>query len=140
MESRSTVTHDGIVEMIEGSHVRIRFVAQSACAACHARGVCSISNTEEKFVDIEDSRIDLSVGEHVEVVLEQRHGYKAVLFGYGLPLIVLLAVLISVLAVTQREGLSALIGIGSLVPYYLIIYLFRKKIGKSIEFRIRKTD
>ncbi|MFA6129223.1 MAG: SoxR reducing system RseC family protein [Bacteroidales bacterium] len=140
MESRATVTHEGIVELVSGSHIRVRFVAQSACAACHAKGVCSVSDSEDKFVDVESHLPGLSAGDRVEVILAQSQGLKAVWYGYGLPLVILLLVIFVLNAITGREGFSALIGLGSLIPYYLVVYLFRKRISRSIEFILRKTE
>jgi len=140
MDSRATVTHDGIVERISGQTVRVRFVAHSACSACHAKGVCSISESEDKFVDVANTLSGLSEGDRVEVVLAQSQGFKAVWYGYGLPLILLLAVIFGLYAATGRDGFSALIGIGALIPYYLLVFLFRKRISRSIEFKLRKTE
>ncbi len=140
MESRATVAHEGIVEKISGTQVRVRFVALSACSDCHAKGVCSISNSEEKFVDVTNTLPGLSAGDHVEVLLKQSQGFKAVWYGYGLPLVILLAVIFVLQGITGREGLSALIGLGSLIPYYLVVFLFRKRITQSIEFKLRKTE
>lgn len=140
MADGAKVAHEGIVEKVSGMQVRVRFVAHSACSACHARGVCSISNSEEKFVDVLNTLPGLKEGDHVEVLLEQKQGFKAVWYGYGLPLIVLLGVIFTGYAITGREGFSALMGLGSLVPYYLVVFLFRKQITGSIEFKLRKTD
>jgi positive regulator of sigma E activity len=140
MVSRATVTHEGIVEKISGSMVRVKFVAHSACSACHAKGVCSISNSDEKFVDVTYGSPGLSAGDHVEVILEQNQGFKAVWYGYGLPLLILLAVIFTLYGITGRDAFSALIGLGSLLPYYLIIYLLRKKITRSIQFKLRRTE
>lgn len=140
MESRATVAHEGIIEKVSATQVRVRFVAYSACSACHAKGVCSISNSEEKFVDVANTLPGLEEGDHVEVILEQSQGFKAVWYGYGLPLVILLAVIFVLYGVTGREGLSALVGLGALIPYYLVVFLFRKRITKSIEFKIKITE
>ncbi len=140
MESRATVAHEGIVENISGNHTRVRFVAHSACSACHAKGVCSISESEQKFVDVLSDISGLSPGDRVEVILEQRQGFKAVWYGYALPLIILLTVIFSLYALTGRDAMAALIGLGALVPYYLVIFLLRKKITQSFEFKLRKTE
>jgi sigma-E factor negative regulatory protein RseC len=140
MDNQATVSHDGIVESISGTKVRVRFVAQSACAACHAKGVCSVSNTEEKFVEVTDSTSGFRAGDPVKVILAQRQGFKAVWYGYGLPLILLLLVIFIASAITGREGLSALIGLSVLIPYYLTIYLFRKRITRTIEFTLQRSE
>jgi sigma-E factor negative regulatory protein RseC len=140
MESRSSVSHEGVVERMEGETVLVRFIARSACAACHAKGVCSISNSEEKVVEVKGVKDSWKAGDHVEVLLEQRQGFTALMYGYGIPLVILMAVLFTVSAITGREGLSALIAMGSLIPYYLIIWIFRKKISGKFEFHIRRTE
>ena len=140
MHNRATVSHDGVVESLTGSRARVRFVAHSACSACHAKGMCSVAESEEKFVDVEKVPAGLSPGDRVQVILEQHQGLKAVTFGYLLPLIILLIVIFTVYAATGRDAFSALIGLGALVPYYLLVYLFRKRISRSFEFRLRKTE
>jgi sigma-E factor negative regulatory protein RseC len=140
MEGISTVAHEGIIESISGTQVRVRFVAHSACSACHAKGVCSISNSEEKFVDVTNTLPGLSEGDHVEVILAQSQGFKAVWYGYGFPLVILLVVIFTLYGITGRDGLAALIGLGTLIPYYLVIFLFRKRISRSIEFKLRRTE
>lgn len=140
MEQGSTVAHEGIVESISGSRVRVRFVAHSACSECHAKGVCSVSGSEEKFADVTNILPGLSVGDKVDIILAQSQGFKAVWYGYGLPLIILLSVIFIFYAITGRDGLAALVGMGSLIPYYLVVFLFRKRITRSMEFRLRKTE
>lgn len=140
MDSQATVTHKGIVETISGTNVRVRFVAHSACSACHARGVCSVSDSEEKFVDVTEPIQGLKVGDHVEVVLAQSQGFKAVWYGYGLPLIILLTVIFVLYGITGRDAISALAGLGALIPYYLAVYFFRRRITRTMEFKLRKTE
>ncbi len=137
MQSGATVAHDGVVEAVSGENVRVRFVAHSACAACHAKGVCSVSDSEEKFVDVVSDAAGLKVGDRVEVLLAQSQGFRAVWFGYGLPLLILLAVIFTVYGVTGRDALAGLTGLVSLAPYYAVLFLFRKRITRSMEFRLR---
>jgi sigma-E factor negative regulatory protein RseC len=139
MSNQSTITHDGIIESVSGTNVRVRFVAHSACSACHAKGVCSASDTEDKVVDVQSDLKGWSAGDRVQVLLAQRLGFRAVWIGYGIPLIILLAVVFTVYGLTGRDGLSALIGLGVLAPYYALVFAFRKRITRSMEFRLQKT-
>jgi sigma-E factor negative regulatory protein RseC len=70
------------------------------------------------------------------VRMEESLGQKAVLMGYGLPLVVLVGSIILFLSLLNHEGLAALLSILMLVPYYLILYLFRKRLQKEFRFRI----
>jgi sigma-E factor negative regulatory protein RseC len=139
MENSASVVHAGIVERITGTKVRVRFVAYSACSACHAKGVCSPLNSEEKFIDLTNTLPGLLPGDHVEVILKQSQGFKAVWYGYGLPLIILLGVIFIFFGITGSEGLAALSGLASLLPYYLLVFLFRKRITRSMEFKLLRA-
>ena len=48
----NTIKHQGIVENINGSHVMVRIVQTSACAACSAKGHCASADTKEKMIDV----------------------------------------------------------------------------------------
>lgn len=140
MEHKSSVAHEGVIEKITSDTIVVRFVAHSACAACHVKGLCSVSESEEKIVEVRNPGSGFSTGEVVEVLLAQTQGFKALVFGYVFPLLLVLLVLVISFAVSGREGLSALLSLGSLIPYYLGLWLFGKRISRSIEFRLKKLD
>ncbi len=140
MDNKSSVAHEGVIEKINPDSIVVRFVAHSACAACHVKGLCSVSESEEKIVEVKHPGNGFTTGEVVQVLLAQAQGFKALAFGYVFPLLVVLLVLSLFYTLTGREGLSALLSLGSLVPYYLGVWIFRKRISKSIEFRLKKID
>lgn len=134
------IIHPGIIESINEDKVSVRILAKSACSSCHAKGACTMADVEEKIVEIEnDHSISLSTGEQVMVTMEESLGRKAVLLGYVLPLIVLLVSIVVFLSLMKHEGLAALLSLMMLVPYYLALYLFRKKLRKEFRFRIQET-
>ena len=138
MQSSPTVSHEGVVEQVTGGSVVVRFTAHSACSGCHAKGVCSVSGTEEKMVEIHNVTETFKIGEAVNVLLEQSQGFKALTYGYMLPLLLVLVLLFSLSAITHREGLSALIALASLGPYYLVLWLFKRKLDRAFDFKIRR--
>ena len=52
--TNNTIKHLGIVENIQGSHLSVRIVQTSACAACSAKGHCSSADSKDKIIDITD--------------------------------------------------------------------------------------
>jgi len=132
-----SIIHPGIIESIHGDKVSVRILAQSACSSCHAKGACTIADIEEKIIEADlDQSVSWKPGDHVMVRMEESLGQKAVLMGYGLPLVVLVGSIILFLSLLNHEGLAALLSILMLVPYYLILYLFRKRLQKEFRFRI----
>ena len=88
----SSIEHEGVIVEIKGnSKAVVSIVSKSACASCHAKGVCSAADQKEKKIEVTLSSDDnYSVGERVILSLESGIGLKAVLVLYVIPLIILL--------------------------------------------------
>jgi sigma-E factor negative regulatory protein RseC len=131
------IKHSGVVENILGDSVQVRIVQTSACAACKVAGYCNASESKEKLVDVyhADTR-NLRVGDVVTVTASTQVAAQALLLGFGLPFVVLVAVLIAVLLITGNEGAAALSGLAALVPYYAVLFLFRNCIRDKLSFSI----
>ena len=136
-----SITHEAVVKSVEGEHVRVTILQTAACAGCAARKMCNSAEAKEKDVDVCTSEATaFRVGEHV--VLEGRlsDGRKAALVAYGLPLLLLLPVLFIAIRLTGSDTQGALWALGTVVLYYLVIYLFfRQRLQQSFSFRIKKA-
>lgn len=132
----TNIKHLGIVENINGSRLKVKIVQSSACSACSVKGHCSASETKEKIIDVYNkNNVPCRVGERVMIVGTTSMGMKAVLLAFVLPFIVLLLALIISLKLTGGdEAVSALVSLGTLVPYYLIIYICRNRLSRSFMF------
>ena len=131
------IKHSGVVENILGDSVQVRIVQTSACAACKVAGYCNASESKEKLVDVYHADThNLRVGDVVTVTASTQVAAQALLLGFGLPFVVLVAVLIAVLLITGNEGAAALSGLGALVPYYAVLFLFRNRIRDKLSFSI----
>ena len=133
------ITHAGVVEHIDGSRVRVRIVQTSACAACKVSGHCNAAEAKEKLVDVfTASASQLKVGDAVTVAASRQMATQALLLAFGLPLVIMLAVLLVILSLTGREGLSALCALGALLPYYGVLWLFRGRLLRLCCGRFRR--
>lgn len=130
------ISHSGIVESIEDGRVRVRILQVSACAACKVAGHCNASESKEKIVDVlniaDTSR--LNVGDEVVVCASRHVANKALMLGFGIPFLLLIGVLVAVLYMTDNEGVAALAALGSLLPYYFLLWLWRDSIQQQISF------
>ena len=125
------VTHKGKVIHLEGLDVRVMIESMSACAACHAKGMCTLSDKEDKIIDIKVSAeraAKLNVGDEVMVAVSQQRGMQAVLLAYILPAIVVILSLILLLKLLP-EPLAILSALAVLGVYYYVLYLFRNKLN-----------
>ncbi len=131
------ISHSGIVESIEGNCVHVRIVQTSACAACKVAGYCNAAESKEKIVDVHCAApASYQVGQPVTVSTSGQVAVRALLWGFGVPFIVLVTVLFVVLQMTGSEGTAALSALLALVPYYFMLWLFREKMRKQLAFSI----
>lgn len=137
MNNQETISHEGIVTKITDNELEIKIVSQSACAACHAKSACGMGEQAEKILTVPRPKDqDFSLMQKVNVTMAIGQGNKAAVLAYLIPIVLLLAVLFICLGVGLNEGLSALISIVVLIPYYTILYLQRDKLRKRFEYRI----
>lgn len=137
MKNTETISHEGIVTKITDDELEIKILAQSACAACHAKSACGMGEQAEKILTVPKPKDqEFSLNQKVNVKMAIGQGNKAAVLAYLLPVILLLAVLFVCLGLGLSEGLSALIAFIALVPYYIILYLRRDKLKKQFEYTI----
>ena len=133
------ITHSGIIDSIEGDSVKVRIVQTTACAACKVASHCNAAESKVKMVDVMGvNGTKYCVGQEVVIYASKEVANKALLLGFGLPFLLLVGVLIVVLRVSGSEGLAALASLGSLIPYYMILWLSKEKIRQQVSFRIEE--
>ena len=136
----AAVKHCGDVIRIEGNSVFVRMTVNSACSACHAKGVCGVSESTEKIVEVETaSAADFNIGESVEVaLLSDSMGAKSVVLAYVVPFLVLTLMLVGSLMMGAGEGVAVLSALGGVAIYYVVLHLLRDKVKSKIKFIIIK--
>jgi len=135
--SKDNIQHPGIIESVGEDKVQVTILSQSACSSCHSKGMCSVSEMENKIVDVTKSPdFNYKVGDEVIVYMKKSLGSKAVLYGYLYPFLLVLVSLIIMLLLTSNEGISGLTAILLLVPYYFILSKFKDKLSTTFEFKI----
>ena len=133
------IKHRGIVEKVEGSHVVVRIVQTSACAACSAKGLCNASESKEKQIDVYEVNAFYRIGEEVVLCGTTSMGMRAVFLAFGIPMLLLLVALFVTMRVTDGDALvSSLVALFAVVPYYLVIYFMKDKLNKTFSFTIEK--
>ncbi|OFY40862.1 MAG: hypothetical protein A2Z69_01715 [Bacteroidetes bacterium RBG_13_44_24] len=135
-ENFRSIEHEGIVKSSDKKSVTVSIISSSACTGCHAEGICSLSGREEKTVEI-PGIYKVVPGESVTVLMKQSSGFAAVFLGYVLPLILVVAMLIILASISAPELTAGLGAIAILIPYYLALYFFRKRINRKFTFSLK---
>lgn len=135
---KGEITHEGVVQEIHGSVVRVAIMQTSSCSTCEASASCHAAGLKEKRIDVDDAEAAarLSCGDRVLVAASRGMGRKAVWLAFGLPL-VLLAAGIGLNATGLGEGVSFLIAVGALVVYYAALRMVRGRMEEAFKFHIR---
>ncbi|NOX85199.1 MAG: SoxR reducing system RseC family protein [Chlorobi bacterium] len=133
------VTHTGWVKKVDDQgKVEISVIVKSSCASCEISGSCSLSDMKEKIIEVSKSESEeFKAGQPVTIIMKQSLGTWAVLLGYVFPLIVLVGGLFIFVGTGMDQGLSAILAIALLVPYYLTLYLVRDYIRKRFTYTVR---
>lgn len=118
--------------------VRVRIVQASACAACKAKQMCMSAESQEKEMDVIPLE-PLQVGDEVEVLVQQKLGWKAVLLAYILPFVVLVSV-VFVLSRWLSEAAAGTIALCAIGVYYMVLSLFKGKLQKEFSFMARRRS
>lgn len=133
------IDHEGIIDTIAGGVAHVKINSESACASCHAKGVCSAADQEEKILDVRLHGAEYKEGERVHVQVEKRLGLKAVALGYVYPFLVLMGALIALISAGVPELRAGVLALAALLPYYLGLYLMKNRIETTFTFSIKKT-
>ena len=161
---RKMIKHDGvIIALNEDGTALVRIVQTSACAACKAKAMCASAESAEKemtvvllgengkvktennstqsYTTLHDSTQSYHVGDTVEVMVQQKMGWKAVVLAYLLPFFVMLAVMLIGNAIwSVREEILGTVALCAMALYYLLLGMFKDKLQKEFSFTARKKN
>ncbi len=131
------IEHSGIIHSINGKHVQVQIIQESACSACHAKGVCTAAaDMKDKYIDVEADANEFKVGDAVTIYGQTSMGLLAVLLAFVIPFILILLVLF--ILKQYNEILSGTIALASLIPYFIILSFFNSKLKSKLKFYIKK--
>ena len=133
------VSHKGRIVAAENGSVSVEIVSESACASCHGAGLCGLTESKKKIVQVpvRDSS-QFEIGQEVEVCLGTKAGMKAVLLSYVLPVLFLLILILSLSKIGLGELATGGLSILGVAGYYLVLYFFRDRLAEGYEFYIKE--
>jgi len=144
MKKIEKIEHEGIISEISDNFITVEIVNKSACAACHAKGVCIAGEEETRYVDVPYSISslveDFKVGDKVNLVLNQSLGVTAVFISYAVPLVIFILLLLILSNTGLNELMVGLLSLAGVAVYYLFVFLFRDRLERIFTFSIEKIN
>lgn len=140
MAKRNEIVHAGRILEMTPDFTSVEILVSSACASCHAKSLCGMSEEQEKVIMLPtDPYATYNVGDQVEVCTKMSMGLKAAWISYVIPLIILMALILLLTSAGVNEAISAVSSIGGVGLYYFVIWLLRDKLQDEFEFYIRNN-
>ena len=135
---KNEITHKGKITDITPDFTTVEIIASSACSSCHAKGLCGMSEEQEKIIMLPtDPYATHQVGDEVEICTKMTMGLKAVWISYVIPLAVLMILILSLSGIFENEALRGLAAIAGVGVYYFIIWIFRDRLKNEFTFYIK---
>jgi sigma-E factor negative regulatory protein RseC len=131
-----TINHEGIVQKADDKSVIVSISAASACSGCHAESSCTLSGKEEKIIEV-SGNYNVKPGDTVTILMKQSMGYTALFLGYLLPLITVVVCLTILISLNVQELTAGVTSLALLIPYYIILWFFRKRINEKFTFTLK---
>ena len=139
---KNEITHKAKVIDMTPDFTTIEIMVSSACSECHAKGLCGVSESEEKVISLPtDPYATYNVGDEVILATKKSMGFKAVWISYVIPLAVLMILILSLLKIFEgvqaKEAIAGLGALGGVVIYYFVIWLLRDRLKNEFVFYIK---
>jgi sigma-E factor negative regulatory protein RseC len=140
MAKSNEIVHSGKVIEMTPDFTTVEITVSSACASCHAKGLCGMSEEEDKIIMLPtDPYATYNVGDEVMVCTKMSMGLKAAWISYVIPLALLMALILTLTSLGVSELISAGAAIGGVGLYYFMIWLFRERLSKEFVFYIKNN-
>ena len=132
------VSHPGVVVGIHDEDIEREILSSSMCGSCGIKSACGMSEMQEKRITVpkpEDK--EFIVGQPVKITMNASQGNKAALFAYFIPAFLLVAIIVILSNLSVKEWLAALIGIGAIAIYYIVLSFFKDRLRNEFTYEIR---
>ena len=139
MSGKNEIAHSGRIVEITPDFTTVEITASSACSSCHAKGLCGMSETEQKRIMLPtDPYSEHGVGDQVTVCTKMTMGLKAVWISYVIPLMILMILILSLSLVLENEAMRGVVAIAGVGLYYFLIWLFRDRLRSEFVFYMKQ--
>ena len=126
---KEEITEQGIVISSENGIAEVALLESDNCEECSAKIICKPKADNEKILTVIDE-FNASPGDEVSISIEGKELFKASLFLYGLPLIILvLGIYLGMNIFPQDNKLelySFLSGLAAMSIYFISFFLISK--------------
>lgn len=139
MSSVKKAESEGSVRSITPNTIQVEVIQNSACGSCPS-SCCTMSESQTCVYEVEcfEAPKKFAVGDRVKVFIPLSQGEKAAVLAYLVPAILTVGTLVIIFGLTKNELISGLGALFILLPYFLILKVFRKTFQKEFKLQVEK--
>ncbi|MCL2027014.1 MAG: SoxR reducing system RseC family protein [Bacteroidales bacterium] len=131
------IKHAGTVVNIDKHVVKVEFISLSACASCKSKSMCTMSERKEKIIEVPvENPEKYTIGESVNIVMQEQLGLKAVFWAYVMPFLVCIIALFGLSLVFEHELIYGTGAICAATLYYVVLKRFSGKLSKEFVWHL----
>lgn len=134
--SANYLEHIGLVTANQNGRITVSLTG-SGCSACH-KSLCMLGDSKAREVEIPQRGYPLNIGDEVLVKINPSSGYKAVALLYIIPFLLMFGSLLFMSGIGYSDGISGLTALMMLIPYFIMLYGFRKQLGSQCRVDVVK--
>lgn len=138
-DSLEYIDHKAVVKSVDMKNrsLILELSAAVECEGCVASKLCNPAGKQKNEFCVEvDRPSDFKVGEHVILRGTEQLHRKAMVVATVVPSIALVAVMVLIYILTANQAAAALGGIGSMIFFFVMLYLFRNRIAHEFAFTV----
>jgi positive regulator of sigma E activity len=139
-----TMRHSGTISKITNSTITVALEANINCESCKAKAACGVSESNDKEIEIDNplavpvhTNQTFQINEHVDVIMQEELGLKAVFWAYIFPFIFMISTLI-IGSFYLSEWQAGLLSLAALLPYYISLRLLNSFFKKKFKVTLFK--
>lgn len=139
MKSKNDSYHVGIVKKIDDEKISVVLEDTSHCVNCNAKTGCVMGVSKETIIEIKNtSKFSFNINEKVLIHCNESMELNAVFWAYVLPFVLIIITIVLTYYFSNNELITGVLGLGILLPYYLLLYLLKFKFQNTFSFSIHK--
>ncbi|MBD5229173.1 MAG: SoxR reducing system RseC family protein [Bacteroidales bacterium] len=139
----SETVKSGVVVRTEENNAWVKITcASDGCDGCRISSLCSQPSYTPTLHATIAHGLKIKAGDKVIVTGRVKNWLKGWVLMAGLPMAAILVGLIFGSLLELKDGLTGTIALGFVIVYYLLLWIFRKRIDRNVEWVVEslKTD
>ncbi len=136
---KDKIEHRGVIDNVDGSHISVKIVQQTACSGCKMKSMCTSSESKEKIIDVYELGAESrrKIGDVVTVCGTLSMGKQAVVLAFGIPTVICVVwMFCAMLLFCMNELVAVGVLMALLCVYFLILYSKRDRMSRKFAFWI----